>query len=86
MAEGAESVASRGEKLYATKIRGQTLGAAKGDFVVIDVHSGDFEVDSDDVTATMRLMERRPDAITWAVCVGYPAAYNLRGGILARTE
>ena len=86
MAIGQESVASRGKELYVTKIREQTRGTAKGDYVVIDIHSGDFEVDPDDVTATMRLMERRPDAITWAVCVGYPAAYNFRGGILARTE
>ena len=86
MATGEESVASRGKELYATKIRELTRGTANGDFVVIDIHSGDFEVDSDDVTATMRLMERRPDAITWAVCVGYPSAYNFRGGILARTE
>ena len=83
---GEESVASRGKELYLRKIRGLTRGTAKGDFVVIDVHSGDFEVDSDDATATMRLMERRPDAITWAERVGFPAAYNLQGGILARPE
>lgn len=83
---GEENVASRGKELYRTKIRGLTRGTAKGDFVVIDVHSGDFEVDSDDVTATMRLMQRRPDAITWAERVGFPAAYNLQGGIVARTE
>ena len=86
MVTGDKSVASRGNELYVTRIRELTRGTAKGDFVVIDIHSGDFEVDSDDLTATMRLMERRPDAITWAVCVGYPAAYNLQGGIVAHTE
>jgi hypothetical protein len=79
-------VASRGKELYVTKIRDLTRGTAKGDFVVIDIHSGDFEVDSDDMAATMRLMERRPEAITWAERVGFPAAYNLRGGTLARPE
>lgn len=86
MATGDKSVASRGKELYVTRIRELTRETAKGDFVVIDIHSGDFEVDSDDLAATMRLMERRPDAITWAERVGYPAAYNLQGGILARTE
>ena len=86
MATGDESVASRGKELYATRIRQLTRETAKGDFVVIDIHSGDFEVDSDDLAATMRLMERRPDAMTWAERVGYPAAYNLQGGILAPTE
>ena len=86
MATGEDTVASRGKELYLTKIRGLTRGTAKGDFVVIDVKSGDFEVDSDDVAATMRLMNRRPNAITWAERVGFPAAYNLRGGSQARTE
>ncbi|MDE2868564.1 MAG: hypothetical protein OXR64_00325 [Chloroflexota bacterium] len=86
MATGHKSVASRGKELYVTRIRELTRATAKGDFVVIDIRSGDFEVDSDDLAATMRLMERRPDAITWAERVGYPAAYNLQGGILARTE
>ncbi|MCY3895949.1 MAG: hypothetical protein OXG17_05720 [Chloroflexi bacterium] len=79
-------MASQGNELYVNKIRELTRETAKGDFVVIDIHSGDFEVDSDDLTATMRLMERRPDAVTWAERVGYPSAYNLQGGILARTE
>ena len=86
MATGDRSVASQGNELYVNKIRELTRETAKGDFVVIDIHSGDFEVDSDDLTATMRLMERRPDAVTWAERVGYPSAYNLQGGILARTE
>lgn len=86
MATGNRSVASQGKELYVTKIRDLTRDTAKGDFVVIDIHSGDFEVDSDDLVATMRLMERRPDAITWAERVGYPAAYNLQGGISARME
>ena len=79
-------MASQGNELYVNKIRELTRETAKGDFVVIDIHSGDFEVDSDDLAATMRLMKRRPDAITWAERVGYSAAYNLQGGILARTE
>ncbi len=86
MVTAEESVASRGAELYATQIREKTRGVAKGDFVVIDIYSADFEVDSDDATATMRLFRRRPDAMTYAVRVGYPSAYHIRGGRLARME
>ena len=81
-----QSVASRGAELYATKIRRQTRMAAKGDFVVIDIYSEEYEIDSDDATATMRLLERRPGAMTYAVRVGFPAPYHFRGGRLARNE
>ena len=81
-----DSVESRGAELYETKISQKTRLVAKGEFVVIDIYSEDYEVDSDDATATMRLLQRRPDAMTWAVRVGFDSAYNLRGGSLARIE
>ena len=86
MARVEESVESRGAQLYETKIREETRLVAKGDFVVIDIYSEDYEVDSDDATATMRLLQRHPGAMTWAVRVGYPVAYHIRGGRLARIE
>ena len=45
--------------------------------VVIDVLSGDYEVGEDDLTATLSLFERRPDALTWGERIGYPAAYRI---------
>ena len=35
-----------------------------GKMVVIDVNSGDYEIGDDDLSTTMRLFERRPDAMT----------------------
>ena len=35
-----------------------------GRMVVIDVNTGEYEVDDDDLTATLRLMERVPSAMT----------------------
>ena len=43
--------------------------------VVIDVSAGDCEV-GDDLTATMRLIERNPGAMTWEERFGYPASYR----------
>ena len=44
--------------------------------VVIDVNTGDYEID-DDLTATLRLCVRDPGAITWGERVGYPAPYRM---------
>ena len=46
-----------------------------GKMVVIDVHSGEYEIADDDLTATLRIFERLPDAMTWGERVGYPAPY-----------
>ena len=69
-------VAIRGRDLYHNRIR-EEITAEKGALVVIDVNSGDYEVDTNEVDAWMRLRERRPDAITWVERVGYPAPYRM---------
>ena len=60
------------------QIRGELEETHKGKVVVIDVSSGDYEIGDDDLDATMRLFERRPNAITWGERVGYPAMYTIR--------
>ena len=67
---------SRGEAIYKERIRHLVEPREKGKFVVIDVRSGDYEIAERDADASARLLERHPDAMTWAVRVGYPTAYN----------
>ena len=73
-------IAARGESIFRDRIRPQLGTLDKGTFVVIDIESGDFEVDARDAIATRRLLNRRPDAITYGVRVGYRAAYSHVGG------
>jgi hypothetical protein len=49
-----------------------------GKFIAVDVDSGDYETDSNDITAVDRLRQRRPGAEVWLARVGEPAAYRLR--------
>lgn len=70
-------VEHRGQALYEEKIRSRVEATERGKFVVIDVNSGDYEIDSDDAAATVRLMTRSPGAVTYAVRVGHPAAYRM---------
>ena len=68
---------SRGRAIYEQRIRSRVEGTEPGKVVVIDVESGDYEIDPDDASATARLTARRPDALTYAVRVGYPAMYHM---------
>ncbi len=77
MAVDVRDAAEVGRAIYDEKIRHKVEPTEKGKVVVIDIHSGDYEIDWDDWTATLRLRKRRPGAYTWAERVGYPAVHTM---------
>ena len=77
MAVQRDDVAAVGRAIYDEKIRHKVEPAEKGKVVVIDVNSSDYEIDVDDAVALFRLLERRPDAITWAERIGHPTMYSM---------
>jgi len=81
----AEEVESRGEAIYDQEIRPQVEAEHKGEFLVLDIETGQYEIDKDDVTATKRALAKRPDAVLYGLRIGYPTAYRL-GGHLATDE
>ena len=70
-----KDIASVGRAMY-DKLRTRMEADHWGRMVVIDVNTGDYEID-DDVTATLRLCELNPGTITWGERVGYPAPYRM---------
>lgn len=73
-----EDVESIGTAIYEEKIRSLMESGDKGKFVVIDVYSGDYEIDERSGAAIGRLLARRPGAHTCTVRVGYPVPYSAR--------
>ena len=74
-----ENIAAAGRKIY-EGIREEMEANHWGKLVVIDVHSGDYEVGEflsrhSDLKIRKRLRERKPEAYTWAVLVGHGAPY-----------
>ncbi len=74
-----QEIAARGQALYDTTIRPQVETGNKGRFVILDIDSGEYEIDDEDLFASDRLLARKPDAILYGVRVGYAAAYRLGG-------
>ena len=74
-----EEVVVRGESIYTERIRPQVEAAHKGKFIVIDIETGDFEVDIDDLVATKRALAKRPDGVLYGLRIGSPVAYRLGG-------
>ena len=76
------SVDALGEEIYRKKIRPLVYPAMKGKVVVIDVDSGDYEVDDEDLEATAKLLARRPNARTWGDRIGYKGVESFGGGLI----
>ena len=81
----AEETQRRGEELYATKLRQQVETEENiGKILAIDVETGDYEIDADEIAAVHRALAKHPDAVLWAIRIGYNAVHTL-GGSLTRT-
>jgi hypothetical protein len=78
-----EEFAQRGDEIYDRKLAPRLEPAENGKFVAIDIETGEFEVDADEMAATDRLYARVPTAQIWFRRIGY--AYAHRFGPQRRT-
>lgn len=76
---GKEEFARRGEEIYETQIRPHVKPDDEGKFAAIDIESGAFEIDEDELQACDRLNKRIPDAQTWLVKVGSRYVHRFGG-------
>ena len=72
-----EEFARRGDAIYDQDV-GPLVGPEDdGKCVVIDIETGAYEIDRDELVATGRLLACRFDAQTWTRCVGSRYARRL---------
>ena len=69
--------AQRGQTLYDREVRSHVTEQDEGKFVAIDIETGAFEIDTDDFTATERLLTRHPDAQIWLCRVDQEVTYRI---------
>jgi hypothetical protein len=55
-----------------------------GKLIVMDVESGDYEIDATGIESSRRLKARHPDATLYALRIGYKTVASF-GGMLERT-
>jgi len=68
----------KAEELFEQTIRHKVDQSRPNDFVLIDVISGDFEVDEREIEACERLRSRHPDGLLWCRKVGSPYSRKIR--------
>ncbi len=80
-----DGLARRGQDYYDRVLRSEIEPEHKGEFLVLDVESGEYELDADEAAALNRAMERHPDRLFYVLRVGSRTAHCI-GARFARRE
>lgn len=80
-----EEVARRAKQLYESMIRQQVETEENiGKMVIIDIETGDYEVDDLGIEASHILMDKHPFARLFGIRIGYNVAASFGGGVMER--
>jgi len=74
-----KEVVRRGKAWYEQQLRAQVEPGNTGKFLVIDIETGEYEIDPSDVAALKRAKTKRSDAPLYMLRIGHRAAYQLLG-------
>lgn len=74
-----EEIVQRGQALYDRQIRAEVEPGHKGEFLVVDIETGEYELDVSELAAVKRAKAKNPDAALYILRVGYSAAYRVGG-------
>ena len=75
-----EEIARRGQELYEREIRAKVEEGNKGKVVIVDIETGDYEIDDDQLSAAHRACAKHPGAVLYGTRIGYPALAKIGGG------
>ena len=82
-----EETARLGDEIYRQDIKAQVEAGHDGEYVAIDVDSGNWAIAESELAASDLLLAQCPDAIdVWLLRVGYRAVASIGGGSLRRAE
>ena len=78
--KGIADIVRRGQHIYDEKLKPVLEPEHNGKFVTINVLTGEYEMDDEDVEASDRAAERFGDAPTFTARVGFRTAHRLGCG------
>lgn len=71
--------ARRGDAIYLKDVRPKLSADDMGKFAAIDIESGEFAIDADELKACDKLRKRISDAQIWMIRVGYRHVHRFGG-------
>ncbi|MCC6446346.1 MAG: hypothetical protein IT210_23200 [Armatimonadetes bacterium] len=65
-------ICERGQALYERLIRDKVEPQYRGQFLVMDIETGEYEIDPDHLAASDRAAAKHPGAPLYGIRIGYP--------------
>ncbi len=65
-----EEISSRGRAIYEQNLRGKIEADNLDKFVIIDIETGDYEIDADDFSASDRAHRKHPNGAFYGMRIG----------------
>ena len=72
-------IAQEGRRIYAERIAPHLSADDTDKFLMVDILTGEYEIDTDDIAAEERLLARQPDALIYQIRIGSATAYDSVG-------
>ncbi len=80
-----EEFARRGDAIYEREVRPQLKSGDEDKFAAIDIESGEFAIDADELKAGNKLRRRIADAQIWMVRIGHRSVHRIGGRLRRET-
>jgi hypothetical protein len=81
---GNSTIARRGDECYEREVKPHVRPEDEGKFAAIDLDSGAYEVDTDELAAMDRLRARHHDTRVWLTRVGQSYAHRIGCALRSR--
>jgi hypothetical protein len=78
-------IIERGKRIYEERLARDLEPQHNGKYIVIDVDTGDYELDANRLAASDRAAAKHPGKVFYATRVGYPTLGTLGGSLKARS-
>jgi hypothetical protein len=75
-----EEISRRGREWYERAIRAKVESGNAGKILIIDIETGEYEVDEDQLAAAHRALAKHPGAALYGLRIGYPTLAKAGGG------
>ena len=82
----ADEIVARGQRVYEEKVRDTLEPAHNGEVAVINIETGEYEVDRKHRAAAKRAHTRWPGGLFYAVRVGYPTLGHIGARLRAKAD
>ncbi len=76
-----DQIVDKGIEIYNRQLRSKLESENIGKFLIIDIETGDYEMDDDDVLAYKRAMTKHPDGARFGMRIGYRVSGTIGNAI-----